>query len=66
MSSPEPSEFEKAGQNAGKESLFGEFVDFLAENRNWWLLPILIVLALLGLLIVLSNSAVAPFIYTLF
>jgi len=44
-----------------------EFVEFLRERKKYWLLPILIVLALFGILIVLSQgSAVAPFIYTIF
>ena len=44
-----------------------EFLDFLKERKKYWLLPIIIVLALFGILIVLSQgSAVAPFIYTIF
>jgi hypothetical protein len=47
-------------------SLLGEFWLFLCENKKFWLLPILILLLLLGLLIILGGSSVAPFIYTLF
>ena len=44
-----------------------EFFDFLKERKKYWLLPIIIVLALFGALIVLSQgSVVAPFIYTIF
>ena len=44
-----------------------EFWEFLMERKKYWLLPIIIVLALFGVLIVLSQgSAVAPFIYTIF
>lgn len=44
-----------------------EFFLFLLERKKYWLLPIFIVLALFGILIVLSQgSAVAPFIYTIF
>tara|TARA_Y200000002_G_scaffold286476_1_gene240591 strand:+ start:163 stop:315 length:153 start_codon:yes stop_codon:yes gene_type:complete len=44
-----------------------EFWEFLRERKKYWLLPIIIVLALLGILIVISQgSAVAPFIYTIF
>ena len=40
---------------------------FIRVRKKFWLLPILLVLALFGGLIVLSQgSAVAPFIYTLF
>ena len=46
---------------------FKEFWDFLKVRKKYWLLPILIVLALLGSLIVLTQgTAVAPFIYTIF
>ncbi len=44
-----------------------EFYSFLKERKKYWLLPIIIVLALFGALIVLSQgSVVAPFIYTIF
>jgi hypothetical protein len=40
---------------------------FMRERKKFWLLPIVLTLALLGGLIVLTQgSAVAPFIYTLF
>ena len=48
-------------------SFLKEFSDFIRERKKYWLLPIIIVLALFGVLIVLSQgSAVAPFIYTIF
>jgi hypothetical protein len=48
-------------------SLIKELWEFLRVRKKFWLLPILIVSALLGGLIVLAQgSAVAPFIYTLF
>jgi len=48
-------------------SFLKEFFDFLKERKKYWLLPIVIVLALFGILIVLSQgSAIAPFIYTIF
>tara|TARA_B100001057_G_C22177426_1_gene691912 strand:+ start:363 stop:515 length:153 start_codon:yes stop_codon:yes gene_type:complete len=44
-----------------------EFWEFLVERKKYWLLPIIIVLALFGMLIVLSQGTViAPFIYTIF
>ena len=48
-------------------SFLKEFWEFLRERKKYWLLPIIIVLALFGILMVLSQgSAVAPFIYTIF
>jgi len=44
-----------------------EFWFFLRERKKFWLLPIIIALALVGTLLMLAQgSAVAPFIYTLF
>ena len=40
---------------------------FMRERKKFWLAPLIMVLALLGLLLVFAQgSAVAPFIYTLF
>lgn len=50
-----------------KQSLIGEFWEFLKIRKRYWLLPIVIMLSLLGMLIVFTEgSAVAPFIYALF
>ena len=44
-----------------------EFWKFLKIRKKFWLLPIILILALFGGLIILSQgSAVAPFIYTIF
>jgi hypothetical protein len=48
-------------------SFLNEFCQFLKFRKKYWLLPIIIILALFGGLIVLSQgSAVAPFIYAIF
>jgi hypothetical protein len=52
-----------AGRRGG---LLAEFWDFLKYNKKWWLMPIIIVILCMGLLVLLSGSAAAPFIYTLF
>jgi hypothetical protein len=44
-----------------------ELFRFIKVRKKYWLVPILISLALMGSLIVFSKgSALAPFIYTLF
>ena len=64
--STEPgTEFQQAGQER-RLSLVEEFLVFMAENKMWWLTPILVVFGLLGVLLVLGATGVAPFIYTLF
>jgi hypothetical protein len=65
MSAPSASEFERTAQKQSG-SLVGDFWSFLRHNKKWWLLPIVAVLFLLALLVLLSGSAAAPFIYTLF
>ena len=48
-------------------SFFSELFAFMRARKKFWLLPILLMMALLGGLIVMTQgSAVAPFIYTLF
>ena len=49
-----------------QRGIVGEFVDFLKHSKKWWLTPIIVVLLLVGLLVVLSGTGAAPFIYTLF
>lgn len=43
-----------------------EIISFIFETKKWWLVPILFVLLIIGLLVVFADSAVAPFIYSLF
>ncbi len=51
----------------GKLSIVREFWEFLRVRKKFWLMPIVLVLLMLGLLIVVtSNTALAPFIYALF
>lgn len=47
-------------------SLAREMLAFLRHTRKWWLAPILLLLLLVGLLVALGGSVVAPFIYALF
>jgi hypothetical protein len=48
-----------------ERGLVAEFVAFMAENKMWWLTPILVVFGLLGVLLILGATGIAPFIYTL-
>jgi hypothetical protein len=52
--------------NQSRVGLAGEFIDFLKDNKKWWLAPIIISILGLGLLVMLGGTAAAPFIYTLF
>jgi hypothetical protein len=46
--------------------VLAEFWAFLRHNKKWWLAPILVVLLAVGLLVILSGSALAPLLYPLF
>ncbi len=64
--SKQQNEFEKAAAEPSRGGFLREFLGFLRQNKKWWLLPVLIVLLIFGLLIFLSGTGLAPFIYTLF
>jgi hypothetical protein len=50
----------------GQNSLLREMISWLRYSRKWWLTPVVVLLLLVGLLVILSSTAVAPLIYTLF
>ena len=68
-SSPEKQQrvedFER-GASQSQPGIFTELLEFLTENRKWWLTPIIVVLLLVGVLVILGSTGAAPFIYTLF
>jgi hypothetical protein len=60
----EPDRLERLARQE-QPGLAAEFFAFLRENKKWWLLPILLLIALFGV-VALVNPAFAPFIYTMF
>ena len=65
MSKP-TSEFEKAAARESQGGFFRELWGFLRSNKKWWLLPIVVVLLIFGVLVLLTSTGVAPFIYSFF
>lgn len=59
-------DFEDAAKSSQGSGFASEFWYFLRHNKKWWLLPIVIILVTFGVLVFLSGTAAAPFIYTLF
>jgi hypothetical protein len=53
-------------QQAKPPGFFADLWDFVRTSRKWWILPPLLLLLLLGLILVLTQTVAAPFIYTLF
>ena len=67
MLEEEPSDnFSRIAESEGDTSIVREFLEFLMTNKKWWLGPIVLVLLALGALLLLTSTAAAPFIYTLF
>lgn len=60
------SRFEQLIAQRKRPGLLADFWYLLRTNRKWWLLPVLFILLGFGLIIFLSGTAAAPFIYTLF
>jgi len=59
-------DFKTAASENRAPGVMSEFLYFLKTSRKWWLLPIVVMLVVFGVLVFLSSTAAAPFIYTLF
>lgn len=57
-----PTEFLTQSEQSSP-GILAEFWEFLCHNRKWWLAPIILALLLIGFLVFLSGSSLAPFIY---
>lgn len=66
MKKNEPTAFEKAAAEHTSNGFLSDLWYFLKTNKKWWLIPILVVFLVAGLLVLLSSTGLAPFIYTLF
>jgi len=60
---PEAMEGPLSGARLG---LFREITAWIATSGKWWLVPVLLGLLLVGVLVTLGGSVLAPFIYPLF
>ncbi|MFP4381688.1 MAG: DUF5989 family protein [Candidatus Sumerlaeia bacterium] len=49
-----------------RRSLVGEFVEYLGENKKWWMIPIICVILAMVVLMIFAAAGGAPFIYALF
>ncbi len=49
-----------------RPSFFRDLLGYLRENRKTWLLPLVLVFVLVGVVVSLGGSPLAPLIYTLF
>lgn len=63
--SSDASEFEDLAQEQ-EPGLLKEIWTFIKEEKIWWMGPIVLALLLVGVLVALTSTGAAPFIYTLF
>jgi Family of unknown function (DUF5989) len=61
-----PSDEEVLLKQAANPGFLGSVLDFIWTSRKWWMVPVILLLLLLGVALGLVNTAMAPFIYTLF
>jgi hypothetical protein len=62
----QPTDNEHLFQEEADPGFFADLWDFLKTSRKWWMLPLLAAFLILGMILVLAQTAAAPFIYTLF
>lgn len=65
MSKPQNPKFIEV-KPAREPGVLGEFLGLLMQNKKYWMLPIILLLLVFSVLVILSGSSAAPFIYTLF
>jgi hypothetical protein len=63
---PREAEEELPELQSGNTSFFREVLDFMLQNKKWWLIPIVVVLVIFTGLLLLGATGAAPFVYTLF
>ncbi|OGH42839.1 MAG: hypothetical protein A3B53_02220 [Candidatus Levybacteria bacterium RIFCSPLOWO2_01_FULL_42_15] len=48
-------------------SIIKELLQFMWEEKLWWMVPFVILLLIVGLLLIFAQSSpIAPFLYTIF
>lgn len=49
---------------AEQQGIFKEFLHFLLHEKKYWLIPLIVILLILvGLMVLMENSPIVPFIY---
>jgi len=57
---------ERLLSEARDPSFLSDLSEFMKTSKKWWMLPMILMLLLLSGVLVLSHTAMAPFIYSLF
>ena len=62
----EGQDFGRLARTQREGTFVGELWLLISQRKKYWMIPIVAVLLVFGLLVMLSGTAAAPFIYTLF
>lgn len=54
------------GEFKKNPGFLSELLMFIRHNKKWYFIPIVVFILVLGILIGLSSTGAAPFLYTLF
>jgi hypothetical protein len=60
------SQFEELTSRGSKTSFAADLLYFFKHGKKWWVAPVIALLLLFAGFMLLSGTAAAPFIYTLF
>jgi hypothetical protein len=52
--------------NKPQITLMEEFIYLVVNDRKWWLIPLMLSLVFVAIAVALTQSAIVPFVYTLF
>jgi Family of unknown function (DUF5989) len=53
-------------RRARRHGLVSDLWHLIKTTKKWWLVPILLAVAILALFVLLGSTSVAPFIYSIF
>ena len=46
--------------------IISDIYHFVVEKKKWWLIPMIVVFAIIFIFVVIQNSPLSPFLYALF
>ena len=55
-----------SGPSRKRRSLGSEFIDYLMQNKKWWMIPIVVMVLLLALVLIMGGNPAGIFLYPLF
>jgi hypothetical protein len=63
---PDPANTFIEEANKPQLTLLEEFIHLAVHDRKWWIVPLMLSLVFVAIAVALTQSAIVPFVYTLF